>query len=111
MIFQQMVLTGGDRNYGYLIGDEINLEAALIDPSYMPEQLVMLARRHHLTVKYIINTHDHDDHTNGNKVAKEITDAQIAASKHSSIKPDIARSFLELLPVKWADRLISRFLK
>ena len=64
LIFEQ-IRTGGDRNFGYLLGDRDAGEAVLIDPSYTPEVLVDRATEQHLKVTYIINTHGHSDHVNG----------------------------------------------
>ena len=39
LVFEQ-VRTGGDRNFGYLIGDREAGRAVLVDPSYSPAALV-----------------------------------------------------------------------
>ena len=53
-IFEQ-IRTGGDRNFGYLIGDREARVAALVDPSNDPKSLVRRAEVQGLTVEYIIN--------------------------------------------------------
>ncbi|ADI38298.1 Hydroxyacylglutathione hydrolase [Waddlia chondrophila 2032/99] len=83
-IFEQ-IRTGGDRNFAYLIGDGSTLEAVVIDPSYDPEAVVERAKDQRLKVSTIINTHGHGDHTNGNDMAQELTGADIAAYKNSSV--------------------------
>ncbi len=65
LVFEQ-IRAGGDRNFGYLLGDRQTRECALIDPSYSPEAFVERAREQGLTVTLVINTHGHPDHTNGN---------------------------------------------
>lgn len=87
-IFEQ-IRSGGDRNFGYLIGDRKAKEAALVDPSYTPEAFVERAKAQGLVVKVIINTHGHADHTNGNPTAKQLTGASVAAYKDSPVKPDL----------------------
>ena len=87
-IFEQ-IRTGGDRNFGYLIGDRAARVAALIDPSYDPDSLVERAGAQRLEVEVIINTHGHSDHTNGNRRAKELTGAPLAAHRSASSHPDI----------------------
>mgnify|MGYP001328645311 CR=1 FL=1 len=69
LIFEQ-IRVGGDRNFGYLLGDREARQAVLIDPSYTPDVLVQRAKDQGLTVTHIINTHGHADHTNGNAAAK-----------------------------------------
>ncbi len=88
-IFEQ-ILTGGDRNFGYLIGDRKSKEAALIDPSYDPQRLIDRAEAQHLQVKWIINTHGHDDHTNGNEEAQQATGAKIAIHESSQVPHDLS---------------------
>jgi glyoxylase-like metal-dependent hydrolase (beta-lactamase superfamily II) len=78
LVFEQ-IRAGGDRNFGYLVGDRDAGEAALIDPSYSPEAFVDRARTQNLTVKYVVNTHGHPDHLNGNDRAVELTGAPVAA--------------------------------
>ena len=87
IVFEQ-IRVGGDRNFGYLLGDRTGREAVLIDPSYSPEVLVTRAQEQAMTVTHIINTHGHPDHINGNERAVELTHAKVVA--HSLLKPDIA---------------------
>ncbi|MFC1716901.1 hypothetical protein ACFL6S_24755, partial [Candidatus Poribacteria bacterium] len=56
MIFQQ-IRAGGDRNFGYLIGDEESKEAVIIDPSSAPEVFPPAAEKHGLKIVCIIGTH------------------------------------------------------
>lgn len=76
-VFEQ-VRTGGDRNFGYLLGDRDAGVALLIDPS--PDPLPLLERVHAqgLKVALILNTHGHSDHTEGNAQAKARTGAPVA---------------------------------
>jgi hydroxyacylglutathione hydrolase len=80
MIFEQ-IKTGGDRNFAYLVGDKKSGQAAIADPSYNPDMALELAAEHGLVVKYLINTHDHSDHTNGNDSIITKTNAQLINSK------------------------------
>ena len=89
LIFEQ-IRAGGDRNFGYLIGDRDAGQGVLIDPSYSPEAFVQRAGEQGLTVTHIINTHGHADHTNGNARAVELTKAPVAAFEDSTlVKADI----------------------
>jgi hydroxyacylglutathione hydrolase len=97
-IFEQ-IRTGGDRNFAYLIGDGSTQEAVVIDPSYQPEAVIERAKAQGLKVVYIINTHGHGDHTNGNNTAKELTGAEVAAYQGSFIKPDIELQEGQVLPI------------
>jgi glyoxylase-like metal-dependent hydrolase (beta-lactamase superfamily II) len=76
-IFEQ-IRVGGDRNFGYLLGDREKGVGMLIDPSYTPEQLVERAQVQGLKITHILNTHGHADHANGNEGAKALTGALVA---------------------------------
>ncbi len=89
LIFEQ-IRAGGDRNFGYLLGDRDTRQGVLIDPSYSPEAFVQRARDQGLAVTHVINTHGHPDHTNGNARARELTAAPVAAFADSLlISPDL----------------------
>jgi len=88
MIFQQ-IRAGGDRNFGYLIGDEETKEAAVIDPSYSPKEFLRAAKKHDLRIVYVIGTHAHGDHTSGISALKERTGAKIVMYASSPGNPDV----------------------
>lgn len=75
-IFEQ-IRVGGDRNFGYLLGDRSAGLGLLIDPSYTPEAVVERARAQGLRITHILNTHGHPDHASGNETAKELTGALV----------------------------------
>jgi len=78
MIFEQ-IRVGGDRNYAYLIADELAREAALVDPGCSGEFLVEKIQNDGLRLVYVINTHPHSDHTRDNGLVAKATGAKIAA--------------------------------
>ena len=86
LVFEQ-IRSGGDRNFGYLLGDREARAAVLIDPSYSPEVFVERARAQSLSVTHVINTHSHPDHTNGNERAVALTGAAFAA--HPMLRPTV----------------------
>jgi hydroxyacylglutathione hydrolase len=99
LIFEQ-IRAGGDRNFGYLLGDRDTRQGVLIDPSYSPEAFVQRARDQGLTVTHVINTHGHPDHTNGNTKAVELTAAPVAAFADSLlVSPDFGLGDEEELEV------------
>src|SRR5690242_7314148 len=89
LVFEQ-IRVGGDRNFGYLLGDRDAGEAVLIDPSYTPDETVRRAVDQQLRVSYIINTHGHPDHTNGNARAVELTGARVAGHRDLPVPPNVA---------------------
>jgi len=96
LVFEQ-IRSGGDRNFGYLLGDRTARIAVLIDPSYSPDLFVDRARAQGLTVSHVINTHGHPDHVNGNERALSLTGAQLAA--HESLGPQLALADGDQVPI------------
>ena len=80
MIFEQ-ITNGGDRNFGYLIGDDASKTAVAVDPSYNPALYIERSQALGLTLKWVICTHAHHDHVNGNDHIQENTDAQVVMYK------------------------------
>ena len=88
LIFEQ-IRAGGDRNFGYVLGDRDAKQGVLIDPSYSPEAFDQRCKDQGLRVTHVINTHGHPDHTNGNAKAAELTAAPVAAFAGSWVNPDL----------------------
>lgn len=78
MIFEQ-IRVGGDRNLAYLIGDEETRRAAVVDPAFNPGLVLERAETHDLEVIFLINTHDHYDHSDGNEFVLSRTKARLLA--------------------------------
>ena len=57
-------------NYSYLVIDESNNTACVIDPSE-PEPIINFIEKKNIILKYILNTHHHFDHIGGNKDLKK----------------------------------------
>jgi len=70
MIFKQ-IRCGGDRNFGYIIADEETGEAAVVDPSPDPGPVISELEVNTFDPLYLICTHDHYDHTGGNREMKK----------------------------------------
>lgn len=63
--------------FAYLIGDPQSGEALVIDPAAEAEDIIALAEKNKLKIKYIVNTHGHVDHICGNHEMNKLTGAQI----------------------------------
>lgn len=87
-IFEQ-IRVGGDRNFGYLVGDRTAKVAAAIDPAFSPALFLERAEAQGLRIEWILNTHGHSDHTNGNAELKRKTGARIAAHPSAPEPPDL----------------------
>ncbi len=83
------IQVGNMQNFTYIVEDEDTSEAILIDPSWDLIKLEMIIKRNNLKIKYIVNTHHHFDHTQGNEAMVESTKAPIIQHESSELKHDI----------------------
>jgi hydroxyacylglutathione hydrolase len=60
-----------------ILGDETSHEAIVVDPGDDVSRIVALLQKHQLTVKQIVITHAHIDHTAGAHRLKQLTGAPI----------------------------------
>ncbi|MDA7552476.1 hydroxyacylglutathione hydrolase [Candidatus Pelagibacter sp.] len=67
-------------NYSYLIIDEENNIACVIDPSEA-EPIIKYLENTQIELKFILNTHHHYDHVGGNKELKEKYGASVVGYK------------------------------
>ncbi len=63
-------------NYSYLIIDEANNDACVIDPSES-KPIINFVETNNINLKYILNTHHHFDHVGGNKELKKKYNAKV----------------------------------
>jgi hydroxyacylglutathione hydrolase len=61
----------------YLVGCEETQEGMVIDPGGDPQRILAEVERHGLTIKYVLNTHAHFDHTDANRAIVEATGAPL----------------------------------
>ncbi len=65
------------RNNAYLVVDEGSLEAAVIDPARGAQKVLATLKLAGASVKFILNTHGHADHTADDAALKEATGAKV----------------------------------
>jgi glyoxylase-like metal-dependent hydrolase (beta-lactamase superfamily II) len=73
----EKIIIGDLQTNCYMIADKDTQEAAVIDPGGEVASILETAKKHGLDIKYIINTHGHIDHIQGNAPLKEATNAEI----------------------------------
>jgi hydroxyacylglutathione hydrolase len=79
----------------YVVGCKKTLEAVVIDPGDEVPRIVSEIVKRKLTVKYILNTHGHWDHTGGNAELKKITRAPLLI--HAGDAPQLSEGPDEFL--------------
>jgi hydroxyacylglutathione hydrolase len=77
-------------NFSYVIADEAEGEAAVVDSSYNAGKIVQIIKIQNYHLKYIINTHGHSDHTAGNEELRHISNAKLVAHRLSKAEFDVA---------------------
>jgi len=88
MFFRQLRNRGD--NFSYVIADEVSREAAVVDPSFNANAIIQLLKNHGLNLKYVINTHNHIDHTAGNEDIRSSLGAKVVAHRLSKVDKDIS---------------------
>ena len=82
---------GNMQNFTYILEDDSG-EAIILDPSWNLDEIEQVITRKALTVKYIVNTHHHFDHTLGNEAISKSTGAKIIQHESSTLDHDISVS-------------------
>ena len=76
-------------NYSYLIIDETNKNACVVDPGESIP-IINFVEKNNIKLKYILNTHHHYDHIGGNLELKEKYGSKIVAFKNDKSRiPEI----------------------
>ena len=88
MFFRQIQQHGD--NFSYIIADDVTKEAAVVDSSFNASEIIKVIRAEKFSLKYIINTHGHSDHTAGNTELSSIFRAKLVANKLSKLSCDVA---------------------
>jgi hydroxyacylglutathione hydrolase len=76
-------------NFSYIIADEANREAVVVDSSYNVDEIARTLKAQGFNLKFIINTHGHPDHTDGNEELRSTFGAKIIAHKSSKAEHDM----------------------
>jgi hydroxyacylglutathione hydrolase len=76
-----VIIPLNDDNYGYLLIDESTNEAAIIDVSGQPDEVLRIVEKEGVRLTKILTTHKHWDHAGGNfKMKSKFPDIEILGS-------------------------------
>ena len=104
VIFEQ-IPAGSYQNFSYLFGDSKTKRAVIFDPAWEIDRLLAKIAENRLTLEYIVNTHAHFDHIQGNGELKERTGAKVIMHDSSSAPKDIGVTDDEELVIGEGGRL------
>ena len=85
----EQISVGQYKNFCYLVRDLDSKEAAIFDPAWDVERILNVMKEKPFGLKFIINTHTHMDHIQGNPAIQKRTSAKIVMSFRSLAKKDI----------------------
>jgi Protein of unknown function, DUF599/Metallo-beta-lactamase superfamily len=94
LVFEQL-LTKELGDASYLIGDDSERVAAVVDPQVDVEQYLELARKRGLSIKYVVQTHIHEDFVSGAcALAAATGGAEVCVSGHDEPEYGFAHRLL-----------------
>jgi hydroxyacylglutathione hydrolase len=82
VIVEQIWTANSYRNFNYLIACAETGEALAVDP-LDHKKCLAVAKEHGWTIRQIVNTHEHGDHTGGNRAMIEATGARLLAHRNA----------------------------
>lgn len=97
----RQIEVGNFNIFSYLVADEKAGEGLFIDPSDDHDLLLKEAASHGVTIKYVVNTHSHIDHSMGNREMVRRTGAQVII--HQADAPGLAQTPREILQMFQAE--------
>jgi hydroxyacylglutathione hydrolase len=104
----EQIPVGAYRNFSYLVADLSTQQAAIFDPAWEIESLLSRINGQKLHLNYIINTHAHFDHIQGNIEIKRRTGAKIVMHKSSLALKDLGVSDGEQISL--SPRVVLKFI-
>lgn len=83
MLVEQM-LVGPMAVFSYIVGCEKEKEGLIIDPAGSEKKILSKAESMGLSIKYVVNTHGHADHTCGNRAILSKTGAKLVVHQQDA---------------------------
>jgi hydroxyacylglutathione hydrolase len=77
-------------NFTYLVADGEGGDGVVIDPSFGIDPVLEAIDAKSVKVRYILNTHSHQDHVAGNRDVRERTGAKVVAHRVAPLRQDVS---------------------
>ena len=81
---ERLWLNNSLRNYNYIAVCKKSKQALVVDP-YDVDQILSVIHKNNWNVKTVVNTHDHNDHIEGNDAVVQATGATLLAPANANI--------------------------
>lgn len=88
-IFLEQIPVGRYKNFSYIVGDKGLGFAVVFDPAWDIDLLLSVLEKNKLSCKFIVNTHAHFDHVEGNAQFQQKTGAKIIMHESSKLRKDL----------------------
>ena len=88
MLLEQFQV-GPLQNFTYLVANAEGGEGVVIDPSYGIDPVLEAIDARRVKVRYILNTHSHQDHVAGNADVRDRTGAKVVAHRSAPLHQDV----------------------
>ena len=76
-------------NFSYIVADQETKQAAIVDPGFNAEEIKNILSEENLKPIYILNTHDHIDHSLGDEELRLRYGAKTVGHPQSKTSPDL----------------------
>jgi hydroxyacylglutathione hydrolase len=77
-------------NFTYLVAESEGGDGAVIDPSFGVHPVLEAVDRRRVKVRFILNTHSHQDHVAGNADVRDRTGAKVVAHRVAPLHQDVS---------------------
>jgi hydroxyacylglutathione hydrolase len=88
-VYFEQIPVGSYKNFSYIVADKDSGEAAIFDPAWEITSLMSRLQSNKLRLQYIINTHAHMDHIQGDDEMKARTGAKVVMQASSMARKDL----------------------